>query len=124
MGLRKEDAMAFINPFILANRGGIPRIESTGVSVGASSVSFSFKNHPFLSQPFTGLILVKIDDAIPAGTTATLPIVFNTNGVSKNLLWYDDAEVTVANWSGTGIYLAVYDSTTGKLQLLTGYTTT
>lgn len=113
--------MAVINPFILANKSGIPRIKSTSVAVGASAVQFDFQNHPFLTRPFVGLLLIKIDQDIPTGTTTTLPITFNTNGVSKTLLWHDDEEVTVANWSGKGIYLAVYDSTTGKLQLLSGY---
>lgn len=49
--------MAFISPFIMANKNGIPRLESTGVTVGTTNVRFSFRNHPFLSAPFSGLIL-------------------------------------------------------------------
>lgn len=33
--------MAFISPFIMANKNGIPRLESTGVTVGTTNVRFS-----------------------------------------------------------------------------------
>lgn len=52
--------MAFISPFIMANKNGIPRLESTGVTVGTTNVRFSFRNHPFLSAPFSGLILFRL----------------------------------------------------------------
>lgn len=32
--------MAFISPFIMANKNGIPRLESTGVTVGTTNVRF------------------------------------------------------------------------------------
>ena len=35
----------------MANKNGIPRLESTGVTVGTANVRFSFRNHPFLSAP-------------------------------------------------------------------------
>lgn len=107
-------------PFILANRQGIPRLESIGVTVGTNDVRFRFNPHMFLNRPFSGLILFKLSQEIPTGTTTTLPIVFDTNGVSQNVTTFNDANVTVAEMSGTGIYLAYYDSTTGSLQLLTG----
>lgn len=110
----------FVSPFILANKEGIPRLESTGVSVSTTNVKYSFRNHRFLSFPFIGLILFKLDQAIPAGTTGTLPIVFDTNGRSQELTTLGGTAVTAADLTETGIYLAAYDSTSGVLQLLTG----
>ena len=57
--------MAFINPYIMANKNGIPRLESTGVAVGASNVRFSF---PQSSVPFRSFQRV---DIVPAGTADT-----------------------------------------------------
>lgn len=108
--------MAWYNPFIWANKQGIPRLEATGVTVGTSSVVYSFKNHAFLNSNFAGLIIFKLP-AFTAPTTA-VPIVFDTNGKSVNVTTLAGANVTSAELSSAGIYLAFYDGST--LQLLTG----
>lgn len=112
--------MANTIPFILANRQGIPRLETTGVTVGTADVRFSFNNHPFLFRNFNGLILVKISQVIPTGTTATLPVLFDTNGRVKNVTKIGGTNVLVSDITGTGIYLAYYESNSDTLQLLTG----
>lgn len=109
--------MPFFNPFIMANRGGIPRLEATGVTVGTSSVTFSFRNHAFLNNSnFIGLVLFKLPSFTPPATA--VPIVFNTNGKTENLVTLNGDAVTSAELNKAGIYLAVYDN--GVLQLLTG----
>lgn len=109
--------MAFISPFIMANRGGIPRLEATGVTVGTSNVTFNFRNHQFLNNPnFIGLVLFKLP-AYTAPATA-VPIIFNTNGSQEPLTKIGGDPVTSAELNLAGIYLAVYDN--GTLQLLTG----
>ena len=112
--------MAFINPYIMANKNGIPRLESTGVAVGASNVRFSFRSHPFLSAPFSGLILFRLAQPMPTGTTGTLPVVFDTNGSMQALTTLNGADVTAADIAGTGIYLCYYESGSNTLQILTG----
>lgn len=112
--------MANTLPFILANRGGIPRLESTGVTVGTDNVKFQFNRHPFLLRQFNGLILFRLAQPIPTGTTATLPIVFDTNGIAKNVTKIGDTNVLVSDITGTGIYLGYYESQFDTLQLLTG----
>ncbi len=112
--------MAFINPFIMANKNGIPRLESTGVTVGTANVRFSFRNHPFLSAPFSGLILFRLAQPVPAGTTGTLPVVFDTNGTTQDLTTIAGANVTASDITGTGIYLCYYESDSKTLQILTG----
>lgn len=103
-----------IPAFYIANRFGIPRLQSTSVSVSATAVTYDFRNAG--AGNFAGLILVNLAQAIPDGTTATLPVKFGNVQLTR----LDNADVTVADLQGTGIYLAYYDSTTGLLQLLTG----
>lgn len=107
-----------INPYILANSQGIPRLEATAVNVTATEVRFSFQNQPFLNAPFVGLILFKLP-SIPAGTTATLPVVFATNGNNQAAVnYFTGAALTVANVARSGVYLAIYDSEDGVLYVL------
>lgn len=103
--------MAFpINPYILANTQGIPRLKATGVTVTTTEVRFSFQNHRFLNYPFVGKLLFKLP-AIPAGTTETLPVVFSTNGNNQAAVNYDTGEpLTVADVARAGVYDAIYDS--------------
>ena len=107
-----------ITGMYISNRGGIPRFESNSVTVGSSNVSYTLTNagNQF-NDNFYGLILIKFNQSIPSDTTTTLPIVINN---TTQLLTYDNAEVTVADFSGTGIYLAYYDASTKTLQIISG----
>lgn len=107
--------------YINVNRSGIPAIRSLSVTVGTNDVRFEFNNHRNVGTPFRGLLVVSLAQPIPAGTTDTLPIVF-TSGSSNvaSLTTFNGDPVTVANITGTGVYLAWYESQTDTLQLLTG----
>lgn len=108
-----------INPYILANSQGIPRLKATGVTVTTTEVRFSFVNHRFLNFPFVGKLLFKLP-AIPAGTTETLPVVFSTNGNTQTAVSYETGEtLTVADVTRAGIYDAIYDSEDGILYVHT-----
>ena len=76
-------------PFQYVNRRGIPVIKTTGVTVNAADVVFSFQNHAFANSWYRGIVLVELSQAIPAGTTGTLPVLFETNGVTKNVTTYN-----------------------------------
>lgn len=106
---------------INVNQLGIPTISSNGVSVSTTQVAFDFNNHPTVGQPFRGLVIVRLNQAIPDGTTTTLPIVFTTDSSNAvNLVGFDGENVTVADIPGTGIYLIFVDSQSNSVQLLTG----
>lgn len=109
-----------INPFTWVNRRGSAAIQSTGVIVGADSVVYSFPNHAFLSNWYRGTIFVNLAQAIPAGTTATLPVVFETNGVTQTVTRYGGGTITVADLQGAGVYMMWFDKTTNTLQIMTG----
>lgn len=109
-----------IYPYQFINTRGIPTVETTGVSVGTDAVTFQFKNHAAFNTPFRGLLLVKIGQEIPAGTTATLPIRFTSEvGGTNNVTTTGGANLTVAGIPGTGVYLFYYDRLTDVLQVIT-----
>ena len=109
-------------PFnINVNVNGIPALRSTAVAVSATDVRFDFNSHRNVGRPFVGVIAVQLAQAIPTGTTGTLPVVFTTDGGNAaNLTTYDGENVTAADIAGTGIYLVWVDSQSGTVQLLTG----
>lgn len=106
--------------YINVNQFGIPAIRSLSVSVTATQVAFDFNNHRNIGRPFRGLIVVNLAQAIPDGTTDTLPIVFTSDGGnSKTLTGYNGEPITVADILGTGIYIVWYESQSDTLQLVT-----
>ena len=79
------------------------------------TLTYSLITHRFLNAPFVGLILFKLP-SIPTGTTATLPVVFATNGNNQAAINYETgAPLTVADVARAGIFLAIYDSEDGTL---------
>lgn len=108
--------MSLFNPFIMANRNGIPRIESTGVSVSTTAVTYNFQRNAFVNRNFAGLILFRLP-AYTAPATA-VPIVFNTDGETQAVTGLNGVAITSAQLNQSGVYLAFYDGNT--LQLLTG----
>lgn len=84
-------------------------------------VILQWNNHRNIGTPFRGLLIVRLNQAIPTGTTTTLPVVFTSSGGNpQRLTGFNGADITVAQISGTGIYLCWFEHTTNTLQLLTG----
>lgn len=108
--------MSLFNPFIMANRNGIPRIEATGVNVSTTSVTFSFQRNAFYNRNFAGLIIFRL----PAYTAPAtdVPIIFDTDGDSQIVTTLNGVAITSADLNKSGIYLGFYDG--NILQLLTG----
>lgn len=107
--------------YINVNRNGIPALRSLSVSVTTNDVRFDFNNHVNVGSPFRGLLVINLAQAIPDGTTGTLPIVFTSDGGNAQpLTGYNGNPVTVSDISGTGIYICWFESQTDTLQLVTG----
>ncbi len=105
--------------YINVNQTGIPTLKSLSVTVSTTSVAFDFNNHRNVGRPFRGLLIVNLAQAIPTGTTATLPIVFTTGGGNPQPVTGKNGEaITVADIEGTGIYLMWYESQTDTLQII------
>ena len=104
-------------PYQYANINGIPCIKTHAVVVSDTAVTFKFAPD-FDGRPFRGLILVYLSEAIPEGTTTTLPVQLSMAGVTSNLTLAGGANVTVADLPGTGIYLVYFDRWADTLQLI------
>ena len=108
-------------PAYLTVNGGIPTLSSNSVVVGTTAVSFDFNSHRNIGRPYRGLIIIRLAQEIPTGTTDTLPIQFTSAGSNaQSVTTFNGTAVTVADIPGTGVYLFWYESQTNTLQILTG----
>lgn len=105
------------NSSVITNMGGIAYIATTNTTVGTAAVDFALG---YLRRPLppVGYITVRITDAIPTGTTATLPITITANGNTRALTNADGTAVTVADLPGTGVFLVFNDKFNSILQLM------
>ena len=104
-------------PYQYVNINGSPTIKTQTVTVSDTAVTFKFAPD-FDGRPFRGLILVYISEAIPTGTTTTLPIQFSMAGTTSNVTVAGGDNVTVADLPGVGIYLVYFDRWADTLQLI------
>lgn len=99
------------------NINGIPTVKAQNVVVSDTTVDFKF-NPDWDRRPFRGLLLVYLSEAIPEGTTTTLPIRFSMAGITSNVTMAGGDNLTVADLPGVGVYLVYYDRFTDILQIL------
>ena len=101
----------------ITNQGGIPYLRTTNTTVGTTAVDLALGSN---RRPLPdGYFTVRISDAIPAGTTTTLPITLTRNGQTKSLTLFDGTPVTVAELiGGTGVFEVFFDEDAGILQLM------
>lgn len=105
--------------YINVNINGIPTLRSLSVNVTSTNVQFDFNNHRNVGKPYRGLLIINLAQAIPSGTTTTLPIVFTTDRDNEQaLVGLNNEPITVASITGTGVYLVWYESQTNTLQLI------
>lgn len=104
-------------PFQYTNIRGIPTIKAQSVVVSDTSVDYKF-NPDWNARPFRGLLLVYLAEAIPEGTTGTLPVRLSMAGTTSNVTLPGGANVTAADLPGTGVYLVYYDRFSDVLQVL------
>lgn len=100
---------------VTTNASGVPYISTTNVTVTDEAVNFALGFRRI--QP-VGYFTVRIADAIPTGTTGTLPVNITLNGTSRALTFFDGTPVTAADISGTGVLLVFNDRFNGILQLM------
>lgn len=97
-------------------------LRSISVNVTATDVQFVFRNRPNFGRPYFGGLYAFLAQAIPTGTTATLPIIFTSDGGNPTpVVGIDDIPITVAEITGTGVYHLFYDQSAGRLQLIAPY---
>jgi len=108
--------MAYINPFIKVNQGGIPTLEATGLTLSGNNATYTFREHAFLNYPYRGLLIFKL----PASTAAGAGSVTFKSGSDAGVIAYDYSgtalESNATNLLTGGVYVAWYAD--GKLLLL------
>ena len=103
------------NVNVTTNVNGIPYIATNGVSVGAESVDFALG---FRRIPKIGAVAIRVTNAIPEGTTGTLPVQFTLNGNTRPLTFFGGDPVTAADLVGAGVIVAWFDWFNGIFQLV------
>jgi hypothetical protein len=106
-----------IFPYQYSNINGIPSLEVRRIVVSDTSVDFVFRPD-WDRNPSRGILFIYVPDAIPDGTTGTLPIRFTMAGNVQNVTVAGGANLTVADFAGAGYYLVAYDRNAGALQLI------
>lgn len=106
-------------PFNFCNRNGIPMLETNQVTVTADNVVLTLPNRAFRFLNDKGLVLIRLNQSIPTGTTDTLPIVFSSNDFTQPLTNVGGEAVTVAQFPEPGVYLVYYSKEANLMQLLT-----
>lgn len=100
---------------IATNVNGIPYLSTNGIQVSTTAVNLSLG---FFRLPPVGYMTVRIADAIPTGTTASLPVNLTLNGVSRPLTTMGGSELTAGDLTGTGVLLVFNDRFNGILQVV------
>jgi hypothetical protein len=99
---------------VTTNVGGVPYLSTSNVTVTDTAVNLALGFRRI--QP-VGYFAVRIETAIPEGTTGTLPVYLNLNGISRALTFFDGTPVTAADLTGTGIFTVFNDRFNGILQI-------
>ena len=103
----------FVN--INTNSSGVPYFRTNGVTVGSDAVDFALG---FRRIPPVGYITINIADAIPTGTTGTLPVRFSLNGQTRALTSFGGVAVTAADLTGAGVITVFFDWYSGIFQVV------
>ena len=102
-------------PNVTTNAGGIPYLSSSNVTVSTETVDIALGFRRI--QP-VGHLTIFIDDAVPTGTTGTLPVTITLNGTTRALTLPNGTQVTAAELIGVNIIDVFNDRFKGILALM------
>ena len=111
--------MAYINPFIKVNAGGIPRLEArnTPTADTSNNLTYDFHGYRFLDYPYAGIIIFKLP-AVTAPAAAG-NVYFTTGGSNVSQIFNKSGAVLASNDASLvagGVFIGWYSE--GKLLLL------
>ena len=72
-------------PFPTLGRNNYNTLPSVNVTVGTDAVTIEVPNHAFFRRNYVGNFYLNLRTAIPAGTTATLPVLPPDNSRSGSM---------------------------------------
>lgn len=98
-------------PFPSIGRANFNTLPTVAVTVGTENVTLELPNHAFRNRDYVGGFYISLRQAIPAGTTATLPILIGTNGDTRPLMAYNNEPVNIAekDWKNNNRTEAFFD---------------
>lgn len=102
-------------PNVTTNAGGIPYLSSSNVTVSTETVDIALGFRKI--QPI-GHLTIFIDDAVPTGTTGTLPVTITLNGTTRALTLPNGTPVTAEELIGVNIIDVFNDRFKGILALM------
>ena len=102
-------------PNVTTNAGGIPYLSSSNVTISTETVDIALGFRRI--QPI-GHLTIFIDDAVPTGTTGTLPVTITLNGTTRALTLPNGAPVTATELIGVNIIDVFNDRFKGILALM------
>lgn len=102
-------------PNVTTNAGGIPYLSSSNVTVSTETVDIALGFRRI--QPI-GHLTIFIDDAVPTGTTGTLPVTITLNGTTRALTLPNGTPVTAEALIGVNIIDVFNDRFKGILALM------
>ena len=110
----------FLFPFNFPSlgRNNYNTIPSANVTVGTDAVTIELPSHSLYRRNYVGSFYLNLRTAIPAGTTATLPVNISSNGVSLPLMATEGTPVTAGELTGAGVYEIHYNRYTNELYLV------
>lgn len=76
--------MAYYRQMTPFNRQGVFGLETIGAKIVNNTLTYEFEAHPYVNTPFNGLLLIHLNATTPAETTETMPIYFETKGLSNS----------------------------------------
>lgn len=103
------------NVNVTTNVSGFPYLSTNGVSVNSESVDFALG---FRRIPKIGAVAIRITNAIPDGTSSSLPVQFTLNGNTRTLTFFGGEAVTAADIEGAGVLVVWFDWFSGIFQLV------
>ena len=101
-------------------RNNFNTIPSAKVTVGTENVTIELPDHSLYRRNYVGGFFLDLREAIPTGTTATLPVLIGVNGDTRPLMEYAGKPATVENFAGAGIYEIHYNRYTNQLYIVNG----
>lgn len=107
--------MECCNMNVTTNAGGIPYISSANVTVSTESVDIALGFRKI--QP-VGYFTVFVEDSVPTGTTATLPVTLTLNGTTRALTFPNGTPVTAEALIGVNVFTVFNDRFRGILSLM------
>lgn len=101
-------------------RNNFNTIPSAKVTVGTENVTIELPDHALYRRNYVGGFFLDLREAIPTGTTATLPVFIGVNSDTRPLMEYAGKQATVENFAGAGIYEIHYNRYTNQLYIVNG----